>query len=177
MKDRSWEIRRLLSVLEVRDVGEAWPPSEIQRGWVEDIGDLLVSLDAKKNVHNPDVEALNVSVENDLADSLWSAFVLTQRYNITLDELSLASLPFPPHDTMAPEQRLVVCVGKVGKSMQSLDGLRAMEEPKQVLVQSLAGAISCVDKIAQREGISLENAFHHKMEILETKLNARLRTW
>lgn len=76
-------IRQQDEELNVRNGKEAWRIRDYAMGFVGDVGDLQKLVMAKENLR--DIDNADAKLGHELADCLWSIFVIANYYNIDLD--------------------------------------------------------------------------------------------
>ncbi len=90
IQQRALAIRKQYETWEKEQYGRSWTPEEIAMGFVGDVGDLLKLLLAHEGVrHIPQKE---VKLAHEFADCLWSLLVLSQKYNIDLEQAFLQAM-------------------------------------------------------------------------------------
>lgn len=178
MSKRGIAVRSLFSQLEVQKFGEEWTPFVLQIGWGEDLGDLAeIHLAERELIPNRHVD-LRKAKEDELADNLWSAFIQAHKHDISVSELAQTTPPFSPDDRWDISdlrEGLDYYIGKVGKSVQAIAGVRDMENPREVLAQMLTGSMVFIAALAERNDIDLQAAYYAKMDTLEEKIKSKLR--
>src|SRR6516165_6669924 len=80
---RALEIRRKYARLERERYGREWSSEELMLGFVKDVGDLATLVQAKEGVRA--VDDADAALAHELADCLWSLFVLADRYGVDLE--------------------------------------------------------------------------------------------
>ncbi len=84
LKKQALEIRAKYDELNIKQHGKKWTPRDHAMGFVGDVGDLMKLVAAKEGVRSyPDVDS---RLGHELADCLWSIFVLADEYGIDLEE-------------------------------------------------------------------------------------------
>lgn len=82
LKNRAIEIRKMYDGLNQTQRGRKWDPKDHAMGFVGDVGDLMKLVAAKEGVRaGADVDS---RLGHELADCLWSLFILAEHYNIDL---------------------------------------------------------------------------------------------
>lgn len=82
--ERAWAVRRQYADLEARRYGRPWTDEEVALGFVGDVGDLMKLVMAQNGVR--DIPAVKSKLAHELADCLWSVLVLSQLYDIDLEQ-------------------------------------------------------------------------------------------
>ncbi len=84
LRERAREIRRAYEQFEQDRYGRQWTDEEITLGLVGDVGDLVKLVQAKNGVR--DIADVDAKLAHELADCLWSLFVLADAYEIDLEQ-------------------------------------------------------------------------------------------
>lgn len=84
------EVRKKYSELEMKKYGRSWKNSEIAQGFVGDVGDLMKLVMAKEGIR--EIKNANEKLAHELADCLWSVFVLANNYSIDLEKAFLKNM-------------------------------------------------------------------------------------
>jgi NTP pyrophosphatase (non-canonical NTP hydrolase) len=84
LQARALEVRRRYNELNHRDGHDVWGPKDYAIGFVGDVGALMKLVMAKENMRN--IDDVDVELRHELADCLWSVFVLANHYNIDLEK-------------------------------------------------------------------------------------------
>lgn len=87
---RAMEIRQQYADFELARYGRSWSPEEIALGFVGDVGDLMKLVTAKNGVRH--IENVDQKLAHELADCLWSVLVLSQEYDINLEQAFLQTM-------------------------------------------------------------------------------------
>lgn len=87
---RALALRQKYAELEKETWGREWTPQEIMLGFVKDVGDLSMLVQAKEGVRA--VDDLDRQLEHELNDCLWSIIVLADRYGVDLSASFSASM-------------------------------------------------------------------------------------
>lgn len=93
MKDlirRAVEVREKYGKLELKKYGKKWTNSEIAQGFVGDLGDLMKIVMAKEGIR--DIENVDEKLAHELADCLYSVFVLANNYGVDLEKSFLKTM-------------------------------------------------------------------------------------
>lgn len=84
LKQRAIAIRKMYDDLNQKQRGRQWDAKDHAMGFVGDVGDLMKLVAAKEGVRPAaDVDS---RLGHELADCLWSLFILAEHYNIDLDK-------------------------------------------------------------------------------------------
>lgn len=87
---RAATIRTQYAALEKQRYGRTWTEEEIMLGFLGDVGDLAKLVQAKAGVRAiPDLET---KLAHELADCLWSVFVLAHAYQVNLEQAFLQTM-------------------------------------------------------------------------------------
>jgi NTP pyrophosphatase (non-canonical NTP hydrolase) len=87
---RAVAIRQQYARLEQKNYGRPWTDEEIALGFVGDVGDLAKLVMVASGVRNiPDAQQ---KLAHELADCLWSIFVLSHVYNVDLEQTFLQTM-------------------------------------------------------------------------------------
>jgi NTP pyrophosphatase (non-canonical NTP hydrolase) len=90
LAQRAAEIREQYANLERARHGRAWTREEIALGFVGDVGDLMKLVTALEGVRDiPDARA---KLAHELADCLWCILVLSQMYDVDLEQTFLQTM-------------------------------------------------------------------------------------
>lgn len=81
---RALEIQKLFEKRELTRYGRNWTREEIAQGLVGDVGDLMKVVLVKSGVR--DIENADDKLAHELADILWSVFVLADKYGVDLEK-------------------------------------------------------------------------------------------
>lgn len=87
---RAVKVRKKYAELEMKKYGKKWTNAQIAQGFVGDVGDLMKLVMAKEGIR--DIENADEKLEHELADYLYSIFVLADRYNIDLEKSFLSTM-------------------------------------------------------------------------------------
>lgn len=90
LMQRAVEVREKYGELEMKKYGKKWTNAQIAEGFVGDVGDLIKLIMAKEGIR--DIENADEKLEHELADCLWSIFVLANNYNIDLEKVFLRTM-------------------------------------------------------------------------------------
>jgi NTP pyrophosphatase (non-canonical NTP hydrolase) len=83
-------VKSLYSELEIKKYGKEWSASQIALGFVGDVGDLMKLVMSKEGVR--DIENSDEKMKYELSDCLWSVIILSDRYNVDLEESFLSNM-------------------------------------------------------------------------------------
>ena len=90
MLDRAMKVRRQYADLEQYRHGRSWTRAELLQGFVGDVGDLVKLAMACDGIrHIPDAHH---RMAHELADCLWSILVLSELYEIDLQQAFLQTM-------------------------------------------------------------------------------------
>ena len=87
---RAAGIRTQYEALEQHRYGRTWTDEEVMLGFLGDVGDLAKLVQAKAGVR--DIPELEAKLAHELADCLWSVFVLARYYNVDLEQAFLHTM-------------------------------------------------------------------------------------
>jgi NTP pyrophosphatase (non-canonical NTP hydrolase) len=90
MRDRALAIRARYAEVERAAYGREWSGEDLALGLVGDVGDLVKLVQAKEGVRA--AEDIDARLAHELADCLWSVFVLADRYGVDLERAFLATM-------------------------------------------------------------------------------------
>jgi NTP pyrophosphatase (non-canonical NTP hydrolase) len=82
--ERAQAIRRRYAELEQARFGREWTTEELMLGFVKDVGDLALLVQAKEGVR--DAEDVDGRLAHELADCLWSVLAIAGRYDVDLQQ-------------------------------------------------------------------------------------------
>lgn len=83
LQTRALEILRQYNALNKKRHGHKWTPKDHAMGFVGDVGDLMKLVAAKEGVRP--ANNVDSKLGHELADCLWSIFVLANHYDIDLE--------------------------------------------------------------------------------------------
>ena len=92
LQSRAQEIRDKYNQLNADHGHEAWDGRAYAMGFVGDVGDLLKLVMAKANLRDSKKGDVDVALEHELADCLWSLCVLANYYKIDLEKSFLKTM-------------------------------------------------------------------------------------
>ena len=78
------EVREKYTELEMKKYGKKRTNSQIAQGFVGDVGDLMKLVMAKEGIR--EIENVDEKLRHELADCLYSIFVLADKYDIDLEK-------------------------------------------------------------------------------------------
>lgn len=81
--ERAMSIRAKYEQLETSNYGRPWTGEELMLGFVKDVGDLAMIVQAKEGVRK--LENVDDALAHELSDCLWSVIVLADKYNVDLE--------------------------------------------------------------------------------------------
>jgi NTP pyrophosphatase (non-canonical NTP hydrolase) len=88
--ERAQAIRDRYAEVEQARFGREWNSEELMLGFVKDVGDLALLVQAKEGVR--EVEDADGALAHELADCLWSLLVLAGRYGVDLEGVFLDTM-------------------------------------------------------------------------------------
>lgn len=93
LQERAIEVRQKYNQLNKEHGHEPWDGKAFAMGFVGDVGDLLKLVMAKSNLRNvKDGGDVDEKLRHELADCLWSLFVLAGYYDIDLEKAFLDTM-------------------------------------------------------------------------------------
>ena len=90
LKKRAVEIREKYADLEIKKYGKTWTPSQMAQGFAGDVGDLMKLVMAKEGIR--EIENADEKLQHELADCLYSIFVLADKYKVDLEKSFLKTM-------------------------------------------------------------------------------------
>lgn len=87
---RAIEIREKYKELEMKKYGKYWTNGQIAQGFVGDVGDLMKLVMTKEGVR--DIKNADEKIAHELADCLYSVFVLANNYGVDLEKSFLKTM-------------------------------------------------------------------------------------
>ncbi len=84
LKKRALEVRSKYAQNELKKYGKQWSRQDIVLGFIGDVGDLAKLAIAQEG--RRDIADFKEKTAHELADCLWSILVLSDEYNINLEE-------------------------------------------------------------------------------------------
>lgn len=92
LQKRAMEVRLKYNKLNQEHGHEVWDGKAFAMGFVGDVGDLLKLVMAKSNLRDAKGGDVDEKLKHELADCLWSLFVLANYYDIDLEEAFLKTM-------------------------------------------------------------------------------------
>lgn len=90
LSKRALEIRRQYETYEIKIKGRSWTNEEIMMGLVGDIGDLTKLIMTKEGART--IDNVDQKLKEELSDCLYCLLVLSQKYNINLEDTFIKSM-------------------------------------------------------------------------------------
>ena len=87
---RASEVREKYKGLEMKKYSKQWTNSQVAQGFVGDIGDLMKLVMAKEGIR--DIDGVDAKLAHELADCLYSVFVLANNYGVDLEKSFLKTM-------------------------------------------------------------------------------------
>ncbi|MCX6762323.1 MAG: nucleotide pyrophosphohydrolase [Candidatus Moranbacteria bacterium] len=87
---RAVEIREKYKGLEMKKYGKEWTNGQIAQGFIGDVGDLMKLVMTKEGIR--DIENADEKIAHELADCLYSVFVLANNYGVDLEKSFLKTM-------------------------------------------------------------------------------------
>ncbi len=84
LSQRANEIKEKYSKMELEKFGKEWTSAQVMQGFVGDVGDLMKLVMAKEGIR--EVEDVDKKLAHELADCLYSVFVLAERYGVNIEK-------------------------------------------------------------------------------------------
>jgi NTP pyrophosphatase (non-canonical NTP hydrolase) len=88
--ERARSVRRRYAELERATYGREWSAEELMLGFVKDVGDLALLVQAQEGIREAD--HVEEALAHELADCLWSLISLADRYGIDLEPAFLRAM-------------------------------------------------------------------------------------
>jgi NTP pyrophosphatase (non-canonical NTP hydrolase) len=88
--ERARSVRRRYAELERATYGREWSAEQLMLGFVKDVGDLALLVQAKEGVRQAD--RVDDPLAHELADCLWSLISIADRYGVDLEQAFLRSM-------------------------------------------------------------------------------------
>jgi len=88
--ERARTVRRKYAALERERYGREWSGEELMLGFVKDVGDLAVLVQAQEGART--VRDADAALAHELADCLWSVIALADRYGVELESAFLRTM-------------------------------------------------------------------------------------
>lgn len=89
---RARAVKRAYGELNRREGNKVWGASEYTQGLVGDVGDLMKLIMAKKGFRFSEEENIGAALRHELADCLWSIFMIADELDINLEKEFLATM-------------------------------------------------------------------------------------
>ncbi len=90
LSQKAVEIKKRYSKMEMDKFGKEWTNAQVMQGFVGDVGDLMKLVMAKEGIR--EVEDVDNKLAHELADCLYSVFVLADRYGIDIEKSFLNTM-------------------------------------------------------------------------------------
>ncbi|MDP1815184.1 MAG: MazG nucleotide pyrophosphohydrolase domain-containing protein [Leadbetterella sp.] len=90
LSKRAVEIKKRYSQMEMKKFGKEWTDAQVMQGFVGDVGDLMKLVMAKEGIR--EVEDVDNKLAHELADCLYSVFVLADRYEVDIEKSFLDTM-------------------------------------------------------------------------------------
>lgn len=87
---RATEIKEKYKELELKKYGKQWTNGQVAEGFVGDVGDLMKLVMAKEGIR--DIENVDEKLGHELADCLYSIFVLANNFGIDIEKVFLKTM-------------------------------------------------------------------------------------
>ena len=84
LSQRANEIKEKYSKMELEKFGKEWTNAQVMQGFVGDVGDLMKLVMAKEGIR--EIEDVDKKLAHELADCLYSVFVLAERYEVNIEK-------------------------------------------------------------------------------------------
>ena len=84
LAQRANEIKEMYSQMEMEKFGKVWTDAQVMQGFVGDVGDLMKLVMAKEGIR--EIENVDEKISHELADCLFSVFVLAQRFGVDIEK-------------------------------------------------------------------------------------------
>jgi hypothetical protein len=84
LAQRANEIKGLYSQMEMKKFGKVWTDAQVMQGFVVDVGDLMKLVMVKEGIR--EIENVDEKISHELADCLFSVFVLAQRFGVDIEK-------------------------------------------------------------------------------------------
>ena len=102
LRHRALKVRGLYSELEKHRHGRAWTRAELLQGFVGDVGDLVKLAMACDGIR--DIPQADQKLAHELADCLWSILVLSELYDVDLEQAFLQTMDELEHHIVSQQQ-------------------------------------------------------------------------
>lgn len=90
LAQRASEIKALYSKMEMEQYGKKWTDAQVMEGFVVDVGELMEIVMAKQGIR--DMDNVDERLAHELADCLYSIFILADRYNVDLEKEFMSTM-------------------------------------------------------------------------------------
>jgi len=90
LSKRAIEIKKRYSKMEMDKFGKVWTDAQVMQGFVGDVGDLMRLVMAKEGIR--EIENLDEKLAHELADCLYSVFILAERYGVDIEQSFLKTM-------------------------------------------------------------------------------------
>ena len=90
LSKRANEIKDMYSRMEMEKFGKVWTDAQVMQGFVGDVGDLMKLVMAKEGIR--EIENVDEKIGHELADCLYSVFILAERYGVDLEKSFLKTM-------------------------------------------------------------------------------------
>ncbi len=87
---KATEVRGKYAELEMKKYGRKWTNAHIAQGFVGDVGDLMKLVMAKEGIR--EIENADEKMKHELADCLFSIFILARNYGVDLEKAFLETM-------------------------------------------------------------------------------------
>lgn len=92
LQERALEVRQKYNELNNKHGHDKWDGKAFAMGFVGDVGDLLKLIMAKSNLRDIKGGEVDAKLQHELADCLWSLFVLAAYYGVDLEASFLKTM-------------------------------------------------------------------------------------
>ena len=90
LSEKAVEIKKRYSKMEMEKFGKVWTNAQVMQGFVGDVGDLMKLVMAKEGIR--ETEDVDDRLAHELADCLYSIFVLAERYGVDMEQAFLKTM-------------------------------------------------------------------------------------
>jgi NTP pyrophosphatase (non-canonical NTP hydrolase) len=90
LSQRAVEIKKRYSKMEMEKFGKEWTNAQVMQGFVGEVGDLMKLVMAKEGIR--EIENMDEKLAHELADCLYSVFVLSQRYGVDIEQAFIKTM-------------------------------------------------------------------------------------
>lgn len=87
---RYLEVKQMYYESDIKRNGKEWPRSEFVRGFVGDVGALVKLTMGKDGLR--DIENVDQKIAEELADCLYSVFIIAEKYDVDLEKAFMSSM-------------------------------------------------------------------------------------